>query len=61
VKEHEDWDKATEPKKLFDFPKCPKCGSESSRHEVRNYDMMWHDGDVYCKDCGTYVRGYDAG
>lgn len=40
---------------------CPKCGSSPRRHEIRNYSMMWHDGDIHCIDCGTYVRGYDAG
>lgn len=40
---------------------CPKCDSPPNHHEVRNYDEMWRDGDVHCKDCGTYVRGYDAG
>ena len=40
---------------------CPKCDSLPSEHEVREYDMMWHDGDVYCRKCGSYVRMYDAG
>ena len=40
---------------------CPKCGSESKDHEVRNHDLMWHDGDVHCLKCGTYVRTFDAG
>lgn len=38
---------------------CPVCLSKNL--EVRNYDMAWHDGDIYCKDCGTYVRRFDAG
>lgn len=41
------------------YEKCPKCGG--TNFEVRNYNMMWQDGDVYCKDCNVYVRGYDAG
>lgn len=40
---------------------CPKCGSSPRDHEVRNYSMMWHEGDVYCIKCDTYVRDYDAG
>lgn len=40
---------------------CPKCNSSPDRHELRNYNMMWHDGDVHCIDCGTYVRMWDAG
>ena len=38
---------------------CPSCGS--TRSEVQNHDLMWHDGDVVCLDCDTRVRGYDAG
>lgn len=38
---------------------CPECQSENTACE--NYDPMWHDGDVICQDCRTYVRGFDAG
>lgn len=38
---------------------CPQCGSENTK--VENYDAMWHDGDLVCQDCGTFVRGWDAG
>ncbi len=38
---------------------CPECGSKSTRME--NYSMMWHEGDIVCNDCDTYVRGFDAG
>lgn len=41
------------------YKKCPQCGG--TNFEVRNYDMMWQDGDVYCIPCNFYVRGYDAG
>lgn len=44
---------------INDYKPCPKCGGKN--FEVINYDMMWHDGDVYCVDCGAYVRMYDAG
>jgi hypothetical protein len=40
---------------------CPKCNSTSDRHEVRNYNAMWHDGDIHCMDCNAFVRRYDAG
>jgi hypothetical protein len=40
---------------------CSQCGSGPSEHEVRNHDLMWHDGDVYCLRCGNRVRTYDAG
>lgn len=38
---------------------CPECLHPET--EVVNYDEMWRDGDVVCKRCGVYVRGYDAG
>lgn len=40
---------------------CPKCDAAPQFQEVRNYSMMWHDGDVHCTLCNTYVRGWDAG
>lgn len=40
---------------------CPKCGSEPKDQEVRNYDPIWKDGDVFCLKCETRVRSYDAG
>ena len=42
-------------------PNCPKCGAPPSEQEIRNHSLMWHDGDIHCKKCGTYVRVYDAG
>ena len=42
-------------------PNCPKCSAPPSEQEVRNYDEIWRDGDVYCKQCNTRVRDYDAG
>ena len=36
--------------------RCPKCRRETGQ-EILNYDMMWHDGDVHCKECGTRIRG----
>lgn len=41
------------------YKKCPQCGG--TNFEVRDYDMMWHDGEVWCADCDVYVRRYDAG
>jgi uncharacterized Zn finger protein len=46
---------------LFVHVHCPDCGSGPEEHEVRNFDEIWRDGDVYCNRCGTYVRMYDAG
>lgn len=39
---------------------CPKCDSPPSDHQVENFDPRFRDGDVVCKKCKTYVRGYDA-
>ena len=41
------------------YKTCPKCGG--TNFEVRNHDLMWHDGEVWCVDCDVYVRSYDAG
>ena len=38
---------------------CPECGSDDST--VVDYDPMWHDGDVVCNRCNTYIRAWDAG
>jgi transcription elongation factor Elf1 len=39
--------------------KCPNCGS--IEFEMRNYSMMWHEGDIHCANCGQFIRYYDAG
>lgn len=39
---------------------CAECESEGP-HEIENYDLMWHDGDVVCQTCDTRVRMFDAG
>lgn len=38
---------------------CPQCGAEPKDQEVREYDMMWGEGKVYCKKCGAFVRHWD--
>lgn len=40
---------------------CPKCGSAPDKHVMHNYDPKWHEGDIYCGICDTFVRYYDAG
>lgn len=60
----EAWEKYCEPCKVVvakNHKHCPQCGSPPSAHEMRNYNMMWHDGDIHCVLCGTYVRSWDAG
>ena len=50
-----------EDQKVISKDHCPKCGSPPSEHEVRDYNLDWHDGKVYCKPCGAFVRDWDAG
>jgi transcription initiation factor TFIIIB Brf1 subunit/transcription initiation factor TFIIB len=38
---------------------CPNCGSKE--FEMRNYSMMWHEGDIHCVKCGKFIRTFDAG
>lgn len=38
---------------------CPDCGS--TEFEMRNYSMMWHEGDIHCARCGKFIRKFDAG
>lgn len=38
---------------------CPNCGCTQT--EMRNYSMMWHEGDIHCAECGTFIRTFDAG
>lgn len=45
---------------INNYKPCPKCG-KTDAFEVRNYDFMWHDGQVWCSRCDVYVREYDAG
>jgi len=37
----------------------PKCGS--TEFEMRNYEAMWHEGDIHCARCGEFIRRFDAG
>lgn len=43
----------------IDLKKQKTC--KHKNQVVINHDMMWHDGDVVCADCGKYIRSYDAG
>lgn len=38
---------------------CPECSGTKTRME--NYDMMWHEADIVCDGCDTYIRMWDAG
>lgn len=34
---------------------CKVCGYDGP-HEMRNYDLLWGEGDIHCGRCGAYVR-----
>jgi len=38
---------------------CPDCGS--TEFEMRNYEQLWHEGDIHCARCGKFIRRFDAG
>lgn len=44
-----------------DSPDCPNCGAPPNEHIVKNYSIVFEDGDVVCTKCNTKVRDYDAG
>lgn len=52
-------EKAAEYTLSYIYSACPKCGSENT--EVVNFNEVWRDGDIVCRECKAYVRGYDAG
>lgn len=41
--------------------RCPneECRSLPREQEMRNYDLMWGDADIYCLKCGSFVRYWD--
>jgi ribosomal protein S27AE len=44
---------------ILNNTKCPDCGND--QFEMRNYSLMWHDGDIHCARCGKFIRSFDAG
>lgn len=42
-------------------PNAMECGQQPGEFEIRNYSLMWHDGEVCCTRCGTKIRDWDAG
>ena len=48
----------TELKRIQNY--CMKCET-SGKAEVRNHSAIWGDGDVYCSNCGAYIRMWDSG
>lgn len=41
--------------------KCPVCESNHKHFETRNGSLMWGDGEIYCRVCGSFIRYRDAG
>lgn len=42
-------------------PNCPHCGAGPEKQTVKNRNMLFGDGDVYCTVCGKKVRDFDSG
>lgn len=40
---------------------CPECDSAPREHELRNYDLIWGDGEIWCLKCEIKVRNFDRG
>lgn len=40
---------------------CHNCGGCPKFQEVKNHSLMWHDGDIFCTLCDTFIREFDAG
>lgn len=50
------------PSRRTNINQCPQCGTDDYRkREVRNYCVLWQDGDIYCTVCEAYIRYFDAG
>lgn len=58
VRRHPEHDVALTAARAHDNT-CPECGGTELRME--NYSMMWHEADLVCEACDTYVRMWDAG
>jgi len=41
----------------YDRDTCKKCGSKDL--EMKNFNQIWRDADLYCRDCGAFVRVWD--
>lgn len=42
-------------------PNCPDCGAPPSKQVVRQWGVYPGDADVYCDECGAYVRAWNSG
>lgn len=42
-----------------DWRNCKKCGAPPREQEMRNFDRIARDADIYCLRCGAFVRTWD--
>ncbi len=40
---------------------CPNCNASPKKFELRDYSLVWHDGEIWCTACETFIRHWDAG
>lgn len=45
----------------YTWQHCPTCKACPKYQEVRNFDRMWGEGDVFCIKCENKVRTFDSG
>ena len=45
----------------IDAPREDPCKCEEYTPTLVNYDAAFHDGIVICKNCGKFIRDFDAG
>jgi hypothetical protein len=38
-----------------------KCSCDDQQPRQVNYEMMWHEADIICANCGKFIRFWDAG
>lgn len=37
---------------------CPHCLSDNLI--IADYDPVWNEGEIWCNDCGEYIRLFDG-
>jgi hypothetical protein len=37
------------------------CACDKQEPIMVNYQMMWHEADIICGNCGGFIRYWDAG
>ena len=39
--------------------RCPRC--DGTKFELRNYEEFWRTGNLFCRECGSFVSRYKEG